>query len=350
MSKNELIEFIQSKFQKQSHFIRKFNNYVGKTILDKSILSAQLSGKRELSNGWIAAYTMFSNFLNQAYQTSMLNQQNYIQQDTNIMIEESEFTNEKYQMVFNYQIHEVAKMDISDFLERIECITALRARWRRTFSFYPTSKHEYDENINLWRYVNGQRNALNNHHLVYAVAIPKSIYYFLRHTKRSQIFKPVLLGLATLWVLEPEKRSIMERQLYGTFYEKAVKLAKKYFHAILNDVPKADIEDVHYGHLYWQRYRDALDDAIRDYVGNTTLVPFIDASGEGAAKRYEMALLEKNEFDIGCPYAYMTDSDWKNIVINGNDDDLMRVESDRQVIDLWKNDLGHYHKGLDILV
>lgn len=349
MSRQELAELIQSKFQKKSDFIRTFNNLVEKEILDKTVLSAQLSGKRILSNGWIAAYKMFFHFLSESYQNSILNNEHFIKNQNSLTMTESVFSNKKYQTVFNHQIHEAAQLDISTFLTRIENVLALRAGWNRNFSFYPTSKQEYDENIKIWNYVNGKRNALNNLHYVYVLSIPKPLYYFLRHSKRSQVFKPIILGLATLYVLQPEKRKIMKDQLYSSFYDKAEKVAKKYFSEILYYNPTDDeLHEEGYFLRYWQRYRDMLDEAIKDYVGNTTLIPFIDASSIGTGKRYEMAILERNEYDIGCPYAYMTDSDWQRIVLEENkEDNLTRAESNYEILTLWKESLWNYHKQLE---
>jgi len=255
----------------------------------------------------------------------------------------------KYEWIINHQIHEVADLDIKTFLERVEDVVALRAQWTKKFSFYPTSKEEYNNNVNLWKYANGKRNALNDYHYVFAVSIPKPLYHFLRHSKRSQIFRPVILSLACLYAYDEKSRNLMEDQLYSQIWEKAVQVSKKYFSEYINYPAITDREleedlEVNYNQRKKQTYKDTLDKAIKDYVGTTSLFPFIDASQKHL--RDDFVKTESNNFDISCPYAYMTKSDWNTIIVHGGLDDMMRVESKKEPFEAWKNGLNKFHKGV----
>lgn len=334
MDKERLTELIEGKFPTKRAFIDEFNKQGGD--LDETVLSSQLSGKRGLSKAWIAAYRIFFNLIDRQYQSKISSMNDELLKNP-----------DKYQWAYNHQIHEDAKMDIQTFLHQVRNVKALRVGQYRNFSFYPTTKRDYEESIALWNFANDKRNELNSYHYIFAVAIPKPLYHFFRHTKRSQIFRPVILGLATLYVLEPDMREIMREQVYPTIYEKVLPVAEKYFKKILDNEPSEEERenDRGYYHRRHQLYNDLLDKAIRAYIGNTTLLPYLNAQKN--IERYKLAMKEKREFDIRCLYAYMTKNDWTDIIVNDDfEDDLMRAESNEEVFSNWKFDLIRFHKGV----
>ena len=136
---------------------------------------------------------------------------------------------EKYIWVSNHQIHEEAKLPLPGFLDTISCVETLRTQPSLCFTLYPTSKNEYEMNLKLWDYLNKSRNSLNSGYKVFNVEFPKPLYYFLKHTNRVDVFKPIVLGLAGHYVFNPEKRKILQEQVYEPVFEKMLSIVNKYF-------------------------------------------------------------------------------------------------------------------------
>ena len=249
--------------------------------------------------------------------------------------------------ISNHEIHKKARLKINDFLTRINSVEALRALWSIEFSFYPTRKEEYDMNLKLWDYLNKNRNSLNGRYIVFNVGFPESLYNYLRHTRRNKVMNPVILGIAALYALEPEKRTIIEEQIYPPIFSKAKDIAEKYFNNIMNlDDTDTDEERSESGYYlrYWQNVRDSFDKAFREYVGNSAIFSLIDPVNR--SKRYEMAIYEKSDFDIKLPIAYMKDSDWERVVVKSEFDNLERSESNRELFMKWKKDLPKFHSSI----
>lgn len=253
----------------------------------------------------------------------------------------------KYVWISNPEIHKEAKTSIHEFLKKTSQVKMLRAQWYWNFSFYPTSKEECQTNLKLWDYLNKNRNVLNGNYYVFNIGFPKSIYQFLKHTKRSKVLNPVIFGIAALYALQPEKRDVLRSQIYLPIYEKALIVVDKYFDKLLNiNHNEMDFEiETGYFQRYYQNVRDILDSAFRDYVGNSIIFPFVNPFE--SAQKYEFAMREQNDFDIKLPYAYMREDDWKRIIKDGEVDSLQRAESNTELYNIWKEDLMKYHANID---
>lgn len=261
-----------------------------------------------------------------------------------IMIDET-----KYIWISNYQIHEEAKLDINDFLEKINCTEGLRvASWFR-FTLFPTDKMEYDTNLELWDYINKNRNALNEKNKFYCIQFPKNLYYFLKHTKKSDIMKPIIIGLAGHYILEPSKRKILEKQIYKPIFNQVLEVVNKYFSDYLNLDFKTsyddDGEETNESEIATQSFRDKFHEVYGKYAKNSIMYQLVNPYDN--IEKYNLASFE-DDFDIKLNHAFMTYIDWDSIVINGEKDSLDRSESKKEPLMRWRNDILRHHKNLDL--
>ncbi len=258
---------------------------------------------------------------------------------------------EKYLWISNNQIHKEAKISIHEFLKITSCVETLRVCSLLNFTLYPTSEEEYSTNLKLWDYVNKNRNSLNNYCKIFNIQFPKPLLYFLKHTNRADVIKPIVLGLAGLYIYAPEKRKILEQQLYPPIFEKVVSIVDKYFKDFLDIVfiesyeneEITDEDDSFY--ISIQAFRDRFDLAYKEYAKNSIMYQFVNPFDN--MEKYNSAIME-NEFDIKLPHAYMSNDDWKRIIIEKKPDSLQRVESQPEPFNEWKYDLFRYHKGVNL--
>ncbi len=239
----------------------------------------------------------------------------------------------------NLQINRAAKMNQREFLERIDCIRYLRAQWEFRFTCYPTSETEYEFNRNLWEYVNNDQNALNTRNKVFNVGMPMPIYLFLRHTPKDKIFNGIELGLAGKYALKPEKREIMQKQLYPPVFNNAILLLDRYFKPFAVNATQGLMENLELEH-----FKHEFHNAFAAHCGNSAIYHLITPFE--ADKKWINFKTDESGFDVLLPFGYMRDDDWKRIVLDGQKEDLHRSESDQSMFEWWKHLYTKFHSSL----
>ncbi len=242
--------------------------------------------------------------------------------------------NKKEVWVSNPNINKEAKINISDFIEKVSNVKALRTVESLVFTIYPTSKEEYNKNLKLWDYVNKNTNSLNDkYRKVFNVILPEELFNFLKFSKKSKVNNLVALSLAIRYVNDEYGRNIIEQQVYEPILEKMHSIINKYFYSFLHkDEEYADYEE-NYPEYFVVLWNKSMEKAQQELIGNSAMFKIISNPFN-----------KINDFKL--QVSFMSDRDWNNIILNSSEDSLERVESRQDVFDFWKNNLYLEHSEL----
>ncbi|MDY0781680.1 hypothetical protein [Tenacibaculum sp. IB213877] len=253
---------------------------------------------------------------------------------------------ENYIWISNHEINKEDKTSIDNFLKKVNHLKGLRTRPNLRFTFYPVSKNEVNNNLKIWDYINKNKNSLNDEYYIFNLGLPENMLNFLKFSKRTKLLNPIILGIATKYVLDYDKREIMREQVYEPIFDKALNLVDKYFSDFLISSEFHEKYCYDFPEYYNTKLKSQFDKAFKEYVGDSSILPFICPWKNN--KKYDTTIFETGEFDLKIPIAYMTKKDWEVVVITGEKDTLERAESRADVFNMWKYDLPNNHVGLEI--
>ncbi|HMR43571.1 MAG TPA: hypothetical protein PKC40_07050 [Saprospiraceae bacterium] len=245
--------------------------------------------------------------------------------------------------VSNHEIHKEADISINEFIKKIICIEGLRTNELK-FSFYPDDKKDYDDNLNLWDYINENRNSLNlDNHYYFNIGFPLDLYSFLRHSKKETILNAIALRIAGIIIFFPEQKKDFQKELYPPVFSYSMELIDKYFKNLLIEKRKPKTRSDHHRDIrVWYAIRDTFETCFRELVGNSIIHKYVSTipfSADNSKIKWKLIL----------PTAYLNKTDWNKIVIEDGFDDLNRRESRFEPLEKWKNDLKKYYKNLKYL-
>lgn len=260
-------------------------------------------------------------------------------------------SNNDFVWIPNHEINKKAQLSMRNFLNKIECVKTLRGQLYREFTFYPTSKNDCDINYKIWKYVNKDRNALNDSGFyAFNTQFPLWLYYFLKHSNRNNVMKPSIFSIATLYAFDPDKRNLLENEVHTPIFEKALKFAHEHFDELMYEEEyeiEYDGEIMHEtGRRFLQKRKDLINKAFGEYIGNSIIYPYISPFCKSEFGRDYFDFNFKHSIKL--PIAYLSNSDWNRIIINGKKDDMERAESDAIPLKKWKDDNMQFHKELKL--
>ncbi len=235
---------------------------------------------------------------------------------------------EEYIWVSNHQINDVVKKDIKDFIELTTHVEALRTREILRFTTYPTSKSEYNNNLRFWDYLNKNRNSLNdNEYFIFNVRFPKSLYNLLRFSKKTKIKNYLELSIALKYIIEPEKRKNLRTQVYEPIFDKAMNIVDKYFYDYLPSSLFCQKNIDSNPGFYFTQLKKQAEKVYNELIGNSSMFN-------------TLFCLDGNFIiDIKLETAYMSSKDWETVILKNEKDSLDRIESKKEMIEMWRFDL-----------
>ncbi len=246
-----------------------------------------------------------------------------------------------YIWISNYEINKLSNLKIVDFLNKISSVQALRFNDNEHFFyFYPTSKEEYEKNIILWDFINNDKNALNGfYNKIFIAGFPSELYYFLRHTPKTSLFKPIILALSGIYILDVSKRKSMKEDVYPPLFDEVTKVVNKYFKEFIDLMDDGKPEKGIFS-MQMQKFIDKYDTTYGSVVKNSILYSLINPFNDS----YKVSTYLDDDLGMGIPCGCLNDEDWKSIVINGKKDSLDRDGSNEMLLKKWRFDLSKYHR------
>lgn len=251
-------------------------------------------------------------------------------------------TEKKTIKIFNTEIHEVADLRPTDFLEKVKNVRMIRTGDSSLFTFYPTDKKELERNRLTWEYVNGNLNAMNYEYRYYfCIEFPEWLYLFLKYSTWENVEKSIIVALTGLYTSDPRGRDFIGEQVENDTLIKVKELFRTNFKEFENFVfiQAEDMELMdEINSDYWEKEKlfvSKFDYFFRDNSGNPVILPYIYPVRDYRFK--EHSLFTKQKFDVDCTNSYFTDSDWDNIINRDSADRLDRSESQEEPWKRWKN-------------
>jgi Meiotically up-regulated gene 113 len=246
-------------------------------------------------------------------------------------------------IIINPHIHEDFKETREKFLERVECVKAIR-----------TNRDSKDEGLtlyihslptfNLYRYIKnaidkGDFSGLDSYYdrKHFGIEISDKLYSWFKNNELDTIMRQVICWLSALYWLEPNKREIMDRQLYLYIAEEVRKVYSTYFEKEINS-----------SNIKWEKAQEhtkrLYHSVCLDYYGS--LPPAITDIYEpfGLQENVKKLWWFHDEFDIRLDRFYFRHDDWERIVIRQENDDLLRVESSKDIWSKWKHQFSTFNE------
>jgi T5orf172 domain len=244
-------------------------------------------------------------------------------------------------IIINSHLHEDIKETRANFLERVSCVKAIRTNEgidEEGLTLYIHSLPTF----NLYQYIKnaidkGDFSGLDSYYEKkhFGIEISDKLFAWFKNNELDTIRRQVICWLSLLYWLEPEKREIMDKQLYTHIAEEVRRVYSSYFEEAI-DVFNLELEEAKktIGEFYHC--------ACSDYCGS--LPPEI----MGIPSPFEFQEDVKkiwwfhDEFDIRINRFYFRYDDWERIVIRQEEDDLIRVESSKDIWSKWKHQFSSF--------
>lgn len=230
-------------------------------------------------------------------------------------------------------IHKQAKLTREQFLERVKSVQKIRTDINHTYtSFYISTLKEYNNLIKLHELINkGIFDFADKK--VFLIAIPPNLYEWFKSTPIIKIQKQIVCWLASQYHFDINKRVALKNQIYLPLFEEMTSLIEIYYDA--SEVKVFNVTDK-------ESFIESFDEQV-EYEENCTL-KYISVCnkfyGSNPPQLFNNPFVIENQFEWGVNihldfeflYAYFSDEDWKYIVLEGNEDKLLK-SSNRE--DLW---------------
>src|SRR6266567_1727068 len=229
--------------------------------------------------------------------------------------------------VMNIHIHEDAKLSRKEFLQRVECVCAIRARWNSMgLTWYPCNAEQWNLLTHLHTAVrSGDFGFVGSvrDYKYFGLFLPRPQYAWLANNDLGVLQRQIIGFLAGIYSRDSEAEDVMSEQLYKPVYDEVRETASRYFDSETVRTLSEDQFPEYYRRqfraytgaappVFLHRPECEVDDAVATAWGCDTRLHF----GYG-------------EF-------YMFDTDWRNIMEKGQPDKLLRAEADSVLWQRWK--------------
>ena len=172
--------------------------------------------------------------------------------------------------------------------------------------------------------VQGDFDGLNGYYGCYHAAfeISEPLDLWFRNTDNDTILRQIICWLAALYRFNPDSQSIKEEQLYPPVFQEVRQVASEFF-AFEKDPYTLEVdEEISIYHDAALAYYGSIPPKLLWCPAPLLLLsPWSSESASWGAH---------NNFDVNINRFYFTHSDWERIVLEGDEDDLLRVESSKE--------------------
>ena len=239
-------------------------------------------------------------------------------------------------IIINPHLHEDINEKRDKFLERVSNVKAIRTNRGRDeegLTLYIYSLPTF----NLYRYIKnaidkGDFSGLDSYYNAkhFGIEISDKLFTWFKNNELDTIIRQVICWLSALYWLEPNKREIMDRQLYLPIAEEVRRVYSTYFEE-KPDVLILELEEVYH-------------DVCLDYYGSAPpeVVEISYSFGLGEDIDIEKLWWFHNKFDIRLNRFYFHYEDWEKIVVRQENDELLRVESSEDMWSKWKHQFSSF--------
>lgn len=259
-------------------------------------------------------------------------------------------------------LHKNANISRDEFLNRIELVKAIRTQ-NYQLSFYFDSQNKW-ENIEHFHYIvnNGDFSKQKlRHKFPFAFEIPSLLYKWMRDNPVQIIQKQILFWLSGYYVFNPFKEFV-PKELLEPIWKEVLNIINEYYPKDYESsfVIEDDFEEdlVSFRELHKKNIEYYLKTS-KTFTGKELPEIFKDPSMNPLAFDRENKWGLNNDLQFNYSISYFSKMDWitiitrdekelteefgiddpkeiKQILENGETDQLLRVESNKEMFDKWK--------------
>lgn len=234
-------------------------------------------------------------------------------------------------ILINPNIHRGTKYTRQAFVDRLWNLKGLRSNPRVIEADLTVYIHSVDS-LKYWHSLSGIVKKADFAHIDeyfgvrhFGIEIADPLYLWLSRSDIDVVLRQIVCWLAALYAQGPSSRYIMEEQIYPPTFKELKKVFAEYFDGRApygDDNP--DISEI---------YRDACLGYYGSVPPDVLSYPGTLGFRRDVAESWHVA----DTFDISIRRFWMRHSDWKRIVDEGVEDDLLRSESSTEYFEAWKH-------------
>lgn len=248
-------------------------------------------------------------------------------------------------IIIDPYIHKKANLTRDEFLDRVANVKEIRTGENYSYTtFYICSFDDYINLQNFHEIINYAKFNFKNYHN-FAIAVKPKLYNWFKTTDYSVIEKQITFWLASLYYFVPNKRSIVEKQLYPPLFEEILILIETHYKNF--QLPDFDLLN--------QNLFDNNDESIFDEEDKCKIKYLKEIKKftkfnppEFLMSPFGYEHLEdwgiNDSFGFNFFEAYFLPKDWNFIIKNNGVDSLKRAESRSDLWEKWKHTYGKFDK------
>ncbi len=244
--------------------------------------------------------------------------------------------------IFNVSIHEDGLFDKQLFLEKTECVSALRENQSaKLFTFSPASEYELSLNYATWRLVRGsfgKLGKLRDDTKYFAVTLPEWLFVFLSEIKKYEMERYAAFFLASIYIDVDVDRNYIKRDVLPKVHQRmlfyAHKILLRYQEIVVRDYDMQG--QYNEGKKYKRRAPFKLmNKAVKEiYIETFGTDKYFDVFINYPAGNSPFN--GPSDGDIYGTTSYLNKEDWDAILLENIKDDMHRAESNCTVWEKWK--------------
>lgn len=260
-----------------------------------------------------------------------------------------------HEILINAYINDKAKLSRKEFLERLSHVQYIRTkRISYYLKFYISTFEEFNNLEKFHDLVNKGIFDFRDE-FTFSVAIQPKLYNWFKNTDLQTIQKQIVSWLTGLYFFGPEKRSIMEEQIYSPLLEEIIKNINTYY----KDYPNPNFQELidkileddnkKEAHLLEEEYEQKFKNAEQKYLDVCKNI-YNGKPPEFLISPFEYEYIEgwslsKKNFGFEIILSYFNELDWEKVFVRKeSEDDLRRVESRSDLWQKWKHIFGTFDK------
>lgn len=229
--------------------------------------------------------------------------------------------------VMNVHVHENAKLSRKQFLERVDGVKAIRANWVRSgITWYPATAREWNLLSHLHAAVrSGDFGHVGSRpdYTYFGLVIPRPQYAWLANNDIGVLQRQVIAFLAGMYFRDSEAERFMSKQLYSPIYNEVKEVSLSCFH----DEGASKYEHEEFAAYYVKQFKV--------YTGATPPA-FLQYPARHLEDSIASAWGSDLDFHLGHGEFYMSEADWKTVIVKKEHDALLRAEAEEELWQRWK--------------
>jgi hypothetical protein len=265
-----------------------------------------------------------------------------------IMLRRETNISEDLVVICNVNIHKKLNVTREVFLEKVRVIKEIRCSWAWEYtSYYISTIEEYKNLKHLYDIVNSGEFPENKHQHWFAIAINPRMYEWFKSNSFHVIERQIVFWMASLYFFNPGEREIFNRQFYKPILQEIKKIIQSTYiknyplinvldidQNLVKSIDDIDKREFEYDPLEVYKAQSTTYSGVEPpkFLSNPFGLPLLFGEDDWGLSKYSFGFIK----------AYLTDSDWDNILINQEEDPLIRAESHAELWEKWKHTFTFY--------